>query len=246
MLLLLACQSAPPGVLETDVLPELWVGVSPDNLAMLYFLARQSWADEDCPDILEDAELGTQISADGCTDDWGNTWSGELGVYPDEGFAKFESFGVDYTVQNEQDTTSKWTYDGDVSWTVSADTGEVSFVIDGTVDFSRTVEDTRHGAVVDIQTEALLNRQVTIMELATGEVVLPDWGSVEYETDDAKLSGSWGCDEPTDGTISLFGENTGALYLADVTACGCPMLEIEGAPTEWCDTRNRIGWSWAI
>jgi hypothetical protein len=244
--LLFACQSEPPGVLSTEVMDELWVGVSPDNLAMLYFLARTSWADESCPSVLEDAELGTLISADGCTDDWGNTWTGELGLYPEEGFAKFEDFGVDYTVQDERDTTSNWTYDGEVSWSVSADTAEVSFIIDGTVDFTRNAGETRHATVAVIQADALLNRQVTIMELGSGEVTLPDWGSVEYETDGAKLSGSWGCDEPTDGTISLSGDNSGALYLADVTECGCPMLELEGDSTEWCDTRNRIGWAWAI
>ena len=179
-LMLLACQTEPLATVELDALPELWVGVSPDNLSMLYFLSRHSWADEDCPDVVEDDTLGTQVSANDCTDDWGNTWDGDIGIFPSEGYADFESFRVQYEPQDQAGVVRDWTYDGEVTWSVSAETGELRFTVDGTIDYISTGGPLEADTQMNVQADAQLNRQVTIMDFGSGEVVLPEWGRVEW------------------------------------------------------------------
>ena len=245
-LMLLACQKEPLATVELDALPELWVGVSPDNLSMLYFLSRHSWADEDCPDVTADDTLGTQISANNCTDDWGNTWDGDIGIFPSEGYADFESFRVQYEPQDQLGVVRDWTYDGEVTWSVSAETGELRFTVDGTIDYISTGGPLEADTRMDVQADAQLNRQVTIMDFGSGEVVLPEWGRVEWENEATKLDGSWGCEEPTDGIIKLTGLNTAVVHLSSLDDCGCAQLELNGERQDFCETSNKLGYNLAI
>ena len=80
---------------------------------------------------------------------------------------------------------------------------------------------------------------------------MEDWGRVEFAIDDAKLDGSWGCDNGADGVIEITGTNQAAIWLPSVTEClddqaACPELELGGERTEWCETANKLGWNAAL
>ena len=253
--LLLACAPrAPLGALDEAVLPSLWTGLGPDSLTWLYFTARTVWAPNDqgewCP-TRQGSEDGAALITGGCSDDWGNSWQGEMLVSNELAYADFQDFGVVYDPVAQLGVTHDWSFDGEVSWVVDPDEGYVVFHVDGDLELTTSGAEYPVDVLAAISAEARLTRQVDEMTVGSGELTLEDWGRVEFTVDGAKLDGISGCENGADGVIEVIGANQAAIWLPEGSACledtwACPDLELGGERQPWCRTENELGWNAAL
>ncbi len=253
LLFLIGCTArAPLGAMDEEVIPDLWAGVGPDNLTWLYFTARTVWAPNDagewCPEKQEGGDDSSYVVIGGCTDDWGNTWQGEMSVFTELSYADLQDFGVLYDPVTEVGVTHDWRYDGEVSWLVDANDGHVEVHLDGDLDLHSSGGEHPTDIVGGLSADTSLTRQVDRMTIGTGEFTLEGWGRVEFTIDQAQLDGISGCQNGADGVIEIVGENQAAIWLPEVSRCledewACPDLELGGVRQEWCRTENELGWN---
>ena len=243
------CSKLPDGIPDTpgrfageaDV-RRAWLPADPATAIFVWGLSQtlDAQPDQSCP-VIEEVTDGYLIHG-GCTDAAGGRWVGEAERSSLDGeVALFEGFGVtvpDAAIASDVQGTRRvsWTLDGQVTWSVDADSGDQIVATELGVDYADDADE--YVAWMDLQIRIGFDGGRVTARGASGTVGVEDWGLAELDVGAVDFGENADCDYPASGRVGMAGENSAAVEFVegDLLCPACPAWSIAGAEGgELCD-----------